>query len=154
MAKQAQTLTRDAIQYKTTCDFSTSQHSKQNKHFLATATAPKIMRQVNTLTSCFKLPLIDCFYQRLFLYMVFLLTLEHTFLFITTNGQVSTDTDKRRDTVRECTTASYKTQTKQIKMMMRTETLDNKSKKHRGCASGLLTLIETKTNNKETSLFK
>ncbi len=39
MAKQAKTLTRDAIQYETKRDFSTSQHGKQNKRFLATATA-------------------------------------------------------------------------------------------------------------------
>ncbi len=39
MAKQAQTLTRDAIQYETKHDFSKSQHSKQTKRFLATATA-------------------------------------------------------------------------------------------------------------------
>ncbi len=33
MAKQAQTLTRDAIQYETKRDFSKSQHSKQNKRY-------------------------------------------------------------------------------------------------------------------------
>ncbi len=52
MAKQAQTLTRDAIQYETKRHFSTSPHS---------------------------------------------------FLFITTNGQASADTDKRRDTERDQT---------------------------------------------------
>ncbi len=39
MAKQAQTLTRYAIQNETKHDFSKSQHSKQNKRFLATTTA-------------------------------------------------------------------------------------------------------------------
>ncbi len=38
MAEQAQTLTRDVIQYETKRDFSKSQHSKQNKRY-ATATA-------------------------------------------------------------------------------------------------------------------
>ncbi len=39
MSKQVQTLTRYAIQYETKRDFSKSLHSKQNKRFLATATA-------------------------------------------------------------------------------------------------------------------
>ncbi len=39
MAKQVQTLKRDTIQYQTKRDFNTSQHSKQKKRFLATATA-------------------------------------------------------------------------------------------------------------------
>ncbi len=39
VAKQAQTLTRDAIQFETKRDFSKSKHRKQNKRFLATATA-------------------------------------------------------------------------------------------------------------------
>ncbi len=101
MAKQAQTLTRDAIQYETKRDFSTSQHSKQNKHFLATATA------LNTNeTSKYTYELLLTSADRLLLSKIIsldglLLALEHTFLFITTNGQASADTDKRRDTVRD-----------------------------------------------------
>ncbi len=34
MAKQAQTLTRDVIQYETKRNFSEYQHSKQNKNIL------------------------------------------------------------------------------------------------------------------------
>ncbi len=99
MAKQAQTLTRDAIQYETKRDFSKSQHSKQNKHFLATATA------LNTNeTSKYTYELLLTSADRLLLSKIIslhylLLALEHTFLFITTNGQASADTDKRRDTV-------------------------------------------------------
>ncbi len=101
MAKQAQTLTRDAIQYETKRDFSTSQHSKQNKCFLATATA------LNTNeTSEYTHELLFTSTDRLLLSKIIslhglLLALEHTFLLITTNGQASTDTDKRRDTVRD-----------------------------------------------------
>ncbi len=39
MAKQAQTLTRYAMQNESKCDISTSPHSKQNKRFLAMTTA-------------------------------------------------------------------------------------------------------------------
>ncbi len=68
MAKQAQTLTRDAIQTKH--DFSKSQHSKQNKRFLATATA------LNTNeTSKYTYELLLTSADRLLL-----LALEHTFL--------------------------------------------------------------------------
>ncbi len=70
MAKQAQTLTRDAIQYETKHDFSKSQHSKQNKRFLATATA------LNTNeTSKYTYNLLLTSADRLLL-----LALEHTFL--------------------------------------------------------------------------
>ncbi len=101
MAKQAQTLTRDAIQYEPKCDFSESQHSKQNKRFLATATALN-----NNETSKYTYELLLTFADRLFLSKIIylhclLLALEHTFLFITSNGQASTDTDKRRDRVRD-----------------------------------------------------
>ncbi len=101
MAKQAQTLTRDAIQYETKRDFSTSQHSKQNKRFLATA--------LNTNeTSKYTYELLLTSADRLLLSKIIslhclLLALEHTFLFITTNGQASADTDKRRDTLRDQT---------------------------------------------------
>ncbi len=99
MAKQEQTLTRDTIQYETKRDFSKSQHSKQNKRFLATATA------LNTNeTSKYTYELLLTSADRLLLSKIIslhglLLALEHTFLFITTNGQASADTDKRRDTV-------------------------------------------------------
>ncbi len=70
MAKQAQTLTRDAIQYETKHDFSKSQHSKQNKRFLATATA------LNTNeTSKYTYELLLTSADRLLL-----LALEHNFL--------------------------------------------------------------------------
>ncbi len=100
MAKQAQTLTRDVIQYETKRDFSKSQHSKQNKRFLATA--------LNTETSKCTYELLLTFADRLLLSKIItlhdlLLVLEHTILFITTNGQASADTDKRRDTVRDQT---------------------------------------------------
>ncbi len=98
MAKRAQTLTRDAIQYETNRDFSTSQHSKQNKRFLATA-----LNTNETSKYTYKLLLTSA--DRLLLSKIIslhglLLALEHTFLFITTNGQASADTDKRRDSTR------------------------------------------------------
>ncbi len=86
MAKQAQTLTRDAIQYETKRDYSKSQHSKQNKRFLATATA------LNTNEmSKYTYELLLTFADRLLLSKTIylhclLLALEHTFLFIKTNG--------------------------------------------------------------------
>ncbi len=57
------------------------------------------MRQVNTfyellLTSADRLLL-----SKIITLQDLLLVLEHTILFITTNGQASADTDKRRDTV-------------------------------------------------------
>ncbi len=79
-AKQAQTLTRYAIQNETKRDISTSSpHSKQNKRFLATTTALNTNETSKytyelLLTSADK----DCFSQRVFLYS-FLLALEHTF---------------------------------------------------------------------------
>ncbi len=103
MAKQAQTLTRDAIQYETKRDFSKSQHSKQNKCFLATTTtlntneASKYTYEL-LLTSADRLLL-----SKIISLHCILLALEHTLLFITTNGQASADTDKRRDTVRDQT---------------------------------------------------
>ncbi len=107
MAKQAQTLTRDAIQYETKRNFSTSQHRKQNKPFLATATA------LNTNeTGKYTYELLLTSADRLLLSKIIslhclLLAFEHTFLFITTNGQASADTDKRRDTVRDQTRFIY-----------------------------------------------
>ncbi len=83
------TLTRYAIQYETKCDFSESWHSKQNKHFLATTTA------LNTNeTSKYTYELLLTSADRLLLSKSIslhslLLALEHTFLFITTNGQAS-----------------------------------------------------------------
>ncbi len=56
MAKQAQTLTRDAIQNETKRHFSTSQHSKQNKRFLATTTA--LNTNESSKYTCLSLPLI------------------------------------------------------------------------------------------------
>ncbi len=88
-----------AIQYETKRDFSKPQHSKQNKRFLATETA------LNTNeTSKYTYELLLTSADRLLLSKTIslhclLLALEHTFLFITTNGQASADTDKRRDTV-------------------------------------------------------
>ncbi len=90
MAKQAQTLKRG---------LSRSQHSKQNKRFLATATALN-----TTETSKYTYELLLTSVDRLLFSKIIslhglLLALEHTFLFITTNGQASADADKRRDTV-------------------------------------------------------
>ncbi len=103
MAKHAQTLTRYAIQYETKRDFSKSQHTKQNNHFLATATA------LNTNeTSKYTYELLLTSADRLLLSKsislhCLLLALEHIFLFITTNGQANADTDKIQDTVRDQT---------------------------------------------------
>ncbi len=88
MTKQAQTLTRYAIQNETKHDFSKSQHSKQNKRFLATTTA------LNTETSKYTYELLLTSADSLLLSKsislhCLLLALEHTFLFITTNGQAS-----------------------------------------------------------------
>ncbi len=85
MGKQAQTLTRDAIQYETKRDFSTSPHNKQNKRFLATTTAPNTESRKYTyellLTSADRLLLS----KSITLHFYLLLALKHTFLLITIN---------------------------------------------------------------------
>ncbi len=103
ISKQAQKLTRDATQYETKRDFSKSKHSKQNKRFLAIATS---LNTNETSKYTYKLLLTST--DRLLLSKIIylhslLLALEHTFLFITRNGQASADTDKRRNRVRDQT---------------------------------------------------
>ncbi len=85
MAKQAQTLTRDAIQYETKRHFSTSPHSFL---FITTNGQASADTDKRRDTERDQTP-----FQHV----------STLFLFITTNGQASADTDKRRDTERDQT---------------------------------------------------
>ncbi len=84
------TLTRDAIQYETKRDFSTSPHSKQNKCFLATTTALNT-NESSKYTYLLILTSADRLLRSKSITLDFylLLALKHNFLLITINGQAS-----------------------------------------------------------------